>query len=823
MENNHKNNEHNHHHPRPVKDNTQGKYYCPMKCEGDKTYDNPGDCPVCNMHLVQVGEEGKHEHHHHNADDHEGHEHADTKKEAGQYYCPMRCEGEKTYDKPGDCPVCGMHLKKEENAKPAGDIIYTCPMHPEIKRNKPGSCPKCGMDLVPEKGAEASEEEKAYKKMAKKFWVAMALSIPVFIIAMSDFFPFLNLEEIAPKKVWGWIEFVLATPVVFYSSWEFFKRGWSSIVRWMPNMWTLISIGVGAAYLFSVFALLIPGAFPEQFKDASGNVHLYFEAAAIILTLVILGQVLELRAHSKTNSAIKALLNLVPPVARVIRNGQESEIPLEEVRVGDMLRVRPGEKIPVDGIMQEGSATVDESMITGEPIPVDKTEGDKLTGGTINGKTSFVMKAEKVGSDTLLAQIIEMVNEASRSRAPIQKLADVVAKYFVQIVIGIALITFFVWAVWGPEPAYVYAFVNAVSVLIIACPCALGLATPMSIMVGTGRGAQSGVLVKDARAIEEMNKVDTLIIDKTGTITEGKPSLKAYKSFGNLSDEEVLSFAAAVDQHSEHPIAEAIVKGAKEKQVPELKVKAFESVTGKGVQALYDGKKIGLGNHRLLQDFGASLNEENKHLVKTWQSTGQTVMYLLYDGRVEGIVSVADAIKPTSAKAIKALQEMGVAVHMLTGDNEFTAKAVAGELNLDGYQADCLPDDKYKKVKELQEAGHIVAMAGDGINDAPALEQANVGIAMGTGTDIAMQSAEITLVKGDLNGIVRARDLSHKVMRNIKQNLFFAFVYNSLGVPVAAGILFPFFGILLSPIIAAAAMSFSSVSVISNALRLRSM
>lgn len=764
MENNHKNNEHNHHHPKPIKDDTQGKYFCPMRCEGDKTYDQPGDCPVC-----------------------------------------------------------GMHLKKEENAKPAGDIIYTCPMHPEIKRNKPGSCPKCGMDLVPEKGAETSEEEKAYKKMAKKFWVAMALSIPVFIIAMSDFFSFLNLEAIASKQVWGWIEFVLATPVVFYSSWDFFKRGWSSIRRRAPNMWTLISIGVGAAYLFSVFALLIPGAFPEQFKDASGNVHLYFEAAAIILTLVLLGQVLELRAHSKTNSAIKALLNLVPPVARVIRNGQESEIPLEEVKVGDMLRVRPGEKIPVDGIMDEGTATVDESMITGEPIPVDKTEGDKLTGGTINGKTAFVMKAEKVGSDTLLAQIIEMVNEASRSRAPIQKLADIVAKYFVQIVIGIALITFAIWAIWGPEPAYVYAFVNAVSVLIIACPCALGLATPMSIMVGTGRGAQSGVLVKDARAIEEMNKVDTLIIDKTGTITEGKPSLKAYKSFGDLSDEEVLSFAAAVDQHSEHPIAEAIVQGAKEKQVPAVKVMEFESVTGKGVQALYDGKKIGLGNHRLLQDFGASLDEENKQLVKTWQSTGQTVMYLLYDIKVEGIVSVADAIKPTSAKAIKALQEMGVAVHMLTGDNEFTAKAVAGELNLDGYQADCLPDDKYKKVKELQEAGHIVAMAGDGINDAPALEQANVGIAMGTGTDIAMQSAEVTLVKGDLNGIVRARDLSHKVMRNIKQNLFFAFVYNALGVPVAAGILFPFFGILLSPIIAAAAMSFSSVSVISNALRLRRM
>ncbi|MEZ5145660.1 MAG: copper-translocating P-type ATPase [Bacteroidales bacterium] len=477
--------------------------------------------------------------------------------------------------------------------------------------------------------------------------------------------------------------------------------------------------------------------------------------------------------------------------------------------------------MPVDGVVTDGSATIDESMITGEPIPVDKSKNDKVTGGTINGKTTFEMKADKVGSDTLLSQIIDMVNEASRTRAPIQKLADIVAKYFVQIVVAVALITFAVWAIWGPEPAYVYAFVNAVSVLIIACPCALGLATPMSIMVGTGRGAQSGVLVKDSQAIELMNKVDTLIIDKTGTITEGKPSLKSFKSFGELSDEEVLRLAASVDSYSEHPIAEAIFKGAKAKKLDLSKMKNFESVTGKGVQAEYEGKKIGLGNHRLQKDFNASLEEKQRELVKKWQSTGQTVMYLLIDDHLEGIISVADAIKETSAKAIKDLQEMGIKVHMLTGDNEFTAKAVAEELHLDGYQADCLPDDKYKKVKELQEHNHIVAMAGDGINDAPALEQANVGIAMGTGTDIAMKSAEITLVKGDLNGIARARDLSHKVMRNIKQNLFFAFVYNSVGVPIAAGILFPFFGILLSPIIAAAAMSFSSVSVIINALRLR--
>jgi len=732
----------------------------------------------------------------------------------------MRCEGDKTYDHPGDCPVCGMHLKKEESISPSG-TIYTCPMHPEIRSDKPGSCPKCGMTLVPEKGVETSEEESAYKKMAQKFWIALALSIPVFIIAMSDMIPFLHLENIASKKVWSWIEFLLASPVVFYSGWSFFKRGWSSIRRWMPNMWTLISIGVGSAYLFSVFALLFPSVFPEQFKDMHGSVHLYFEAAAVILTLVLLGQVLELKAHSKTNSAIRALLNLVPPVARIIRDGQEEEIPLEQVKAGDILRVKPGEKIPVDGVIFEGNAVIDESMITGEPMPADKAKGDKITGGTINGKTVFEMRAEKVGNDTLLARIIEMVNEASRSRAPIQRLADIVAKYFVQIVVAVSMITFAVWTIWGPQPAYVYAFVNALSVLIIACPCALGLATPISIMVGTGRGAQMGILVKDARAIEEMNKVDTLIIDKTGTITEGKPSLKGFKSFGQLSDEEILMLAASIDINSEHPLAEAIVKGAKEKKVELKELDNFESITGKGVQAIYQGKKIGLGNHRLLEDFKASLNDEKKGLVKEWQLEGQTVMYLIMDNKLEGIVGVADKIKETSAKAIHSLQKMGVKVIMLTGDNEYTAKAVAGELHLDGFESDRLPDDKYNKIKELQQQGHIVAMAGDGINDAPALTQANIGIAMGTGTDIAMQSAEITLVKGDLNGIVHAKDLSHKVMRNIKQNLFFAFVYNSVGVPIAAGILFPVFGILLSPMIAAAAMSFSSVSVIGNALRLR--
>lgn len=808
-----------HKHNEMTHEENHEQYYCPMKCEGEKLYDKPGDCPVCNMHLVSVGENHKHSNAHHTEHHHEKSDNIHL-VESGKYYCPMHCEGDKTYDKPGDCPKCGMHLIKEQ-VSVTKSKVYTCPMHSDVKKDKPGNCPKCGMDLVPEKGETSSEEERAFKKMAKKFLIAVILSIPVFIIAMSEFFSFLQLENIATQKTWGWVEFVLATPVVFYCSWDFFIRGWGSIRRWSPNMWTLISIGVGSAYLFSVFALLVPSVFPPQFQDTNGNVHLYFEAAAVILTLVLLGQVLELRAHSKTNSAIKGLLGLVPPIARIIRNGEEFEIPMEEVKQGDILKVKPGEKIPVDGSIFKGEAVIDESMITGEPIPAEKSEGDKVTGGTINGKTAFEMKAEKVGSDTLLAQIIEMVNTASQSRAPIQKLADTVAKYFVQIVISIAIITFAVWAIWGPEPAYVYAFVNAVAVLIIACPCALGLATPMSIMVGTGRGAQSGVLVKDARAIEEMNKVDILIIDKTGTITEGKPSLKGFKSFGSLTDMEVLKLAASIDANSEHPLADAIVKGAKEKNIELIKTDKFESVTGKGVQAIYEGKKIGLGNHRLIDDFKASLTEEQKNKVEEWQLTGQTVMHLIIGEKVEGIVSISDKIKETSASAIKSLQKLGIKVHMLTGDNKYTAKAVADELALDGFMADCLPDDKYKKVKELQEQGHIVAMAGDGINDAPALEQANVGIAMGTGTDIAMQSAEITLVKGDLAGIVRARDLSIKVMRNIKQNLFFAFVYNALGVPVAAGILYPFFGILLSPIIAAAAMSFSSVSVISNALRLR--
>lgn len=793
------------------------KYYCPMRCEGDKVYDQPGRCPVCKMHLVPVEETDtvrKQQHHAHKE------LHGTNIKDGDKYYCPMHCEGDKLYDKPGECPVCGMDLKKIENIR-KGTVIYTCPMHPQIKSDKPGSCPICGMDLVPERGEETDEEVKSYRKMVRKFFVALALTIPVFFIAMGDMLKGINLGNIMPVKYWNWIQLILAIPVLFYAGGIFFKRGWSSIIRRSPNMWTLISIGTGAAFLFSLLGIVFPGMFPEQFKDHHGNVMTYFEAASVIITLVLLGQVLELRAHSKTNSAIKALLNLTPPVAIVIRNGVEEEIHLEHITVGDIIKVKPGGKIPVDGEITSGNAIIDESMITGEPIPVEKSSGDKVTGGTINGKTSFEMKAEKVGSDTLLSRIIEMVNEASRSRAPIQRLADKVSQYFVPIVVGISILTFIIWSVWGPNPAYVYAFVNAVSVLIIACPCALGLATPMSVMVGTGRGAQSGVLVKDARAIEEMNKVNMVIIDKTGTITEGKPSLQHVITFGSYSNDDILKIASAVENNSEHPVAEAIVRGAKEKGIVIDSASEFESITGKGVKAVFNRKQISLGNERFIKELNLKLTDKQSDISKNLQIKGNTVLFLAVNDKLEGLISVSDKIKSTSTEAIVKLKKRGIKVHMLTGDNDYTAKAVAEELHLDGYNADVLPDEKYIKVKEFQDKGFVVAMAGDGINDAPALAQANIGIAMGTGTDVAMQSAEITLVKGDLNGIVRAYELSHKVMRNIKQNLFFAFVYNVLGVPIAAGILFPFFGILLSPVIAAAAMSFSSVSVIANALRLK--
>ncbi len=756
------------------------------------------------------------------------HHHASEKREEspkgqgnGTFYCPMHCEGDKTYDKHGDCPVCGMDLVEEQTQLKSVGTQYTCPMHPEIVRNQPGDCPICGMDLVPMQPS-LSAEEKNYKKLSKKFWIAVAFTLPIFIMAMSEMVPNNPLYQIMEQKYWNWIQFGLSIPVVFYATWMFFERAYRSIKTWNLNMFTLIGIGAGVAWLFSVFGLLFPDVFPAQFTTHSGAVHVYFEAATVILTLVLLGQLLEARAHSKTNNAVKELLKLAPNEAVRVVNGQEEVIAIDEIKLGDTLRVKPGDKIPVDGVISEGHSSVDEAMITGEPIPVDKQEGDKVSSGTINGKKSFLMTAEKVGSDTLLSQIIDMVNKASRSQAPIQKLADRISGYFVPVVVLISVITFIVWAIFGPEPAYVYALVNAIAVLIIACPCALGLATPMSVMVGVGKGAQNGVLIKNAEALEKMDKIDTLIIDKTGTITEGRPSVeKIGATQHGFTETDVLQYIISLNQLSEHPLAEATVKYGKEQKAELLKASDFNSVTGKGVTGIVNGKKVALGNEKMMEEGKASLSEQLLKEVKEQQKLGKTVPMLSVDGKGIGYVVISDKIKESSKKAIEELQSHGVKVIMLTGDNHDTAKAVAETLNLADFKAEMLPQDKLNEVERLQKEGRKVAMAGDGINDAPALAKSDVGIAMGTGTDVAIESAAITLVKGDLQGIVKARNLSVKVMKNIKQNLFFALIYNTLGVPIAAGVLFPFFGLLLSPMIAALAMSFSSVSVIMNALRLR--
>lgn len=741
-----------------------------------------------------------------------GHEDGDV------YYCPMLCEGDKKYHAPGNCPVCGMHLVKEQNLT-SKKKEYTCPMHPDVVRDEPGNCPICGMSLVLRNAQHTDEDENAaYRSMQKKFWIATAFTLPVFVIAMGEMVG-LHLTTWASKTTWGWVQLVLSLPVIFYASADFFKRGYVSVVRRQPNMWTLISLGAGAAFLFSLVALVAPGIFPDNFKE-HGAVHLYFEAATVILTLILLGQVLELRAHGKTNSAIRELLNLVPPTATVIRNGKEESVPLEHVMKNDRIKVRPGEKIPVDGKVLSGRSAVDESMITGEPIPVEKNVGDNVTGGTINGTGSFEMVAVKIGADTLLSQIIEMVNHASRSKAPIQNLADRIARYFVPTVVTIAIITFLIWSIWGPDPALVFAFANAVTVLIIACPCALGLATPMSIMVGTGRGAKAGILVKEAKVLEEMEKVNVLVVDKTGTLTEGKPVLQSVNAYSSqISETDILKYAASLEAASEHPLAQTIVNGAREKNITIHPVGEFESLTGTGIRGRVDGKNIHIGNKKLVTDLGLTLTHEA--YVEQKQLQGATVMYVVIDGILAGHISVTDPIKKTSKAAVQELKNLGMEVIMLTGDNARTAKAVATELGLSGFEAECLPADKLEKIKSLQQQQKIVAMAGDGINDAPALAQANVGIAMGTGTDAAIESAGVTLVKGDLLGIVKARRLSVAVMKNIRQNLFFAFIYNSIGVPVAAGVLFPLTGMLLSPMLAALAMSLSSVSVIGNSLRLR--
>ena len=736
----------------------------------------------------------------------------------GVFYCPMHCEGEKTYDKAGNCPVCGMDLIEEPKLQVTAQ--YTCPMHPEIIKDEPGNCPICGMDLVPMEPTE-SEEDKTYQKLLKKMKIATLFTIPIFIIAMGELIPGNPLAKMAEQITWNWIQYILSLPVVFYATWMFFERAYKSIVTWNLNMFTLIGIGSGVAFLFSIFALLFPDVFPNQFKTESGTVFVYFEAVTVILTLVLLGQLSEARAHSQTSGAIKELLKLAPSEAILVTPEGDKVVAIHSIKKGDLLRVKPGDKIPVDGEITEGHSNIDESMITGEPIPVDKNIGDNVSSGTINGNKSFVMTAEKVGSETLLSQIIQMVNNASRSRAPIQKLADKISKYFVPIVILISIITFIVWEMLGPEPALVYAFVNAIAVLIIACPCALGLATPMSVMVGVGKGAQNGVLIKNAEALENLNKVDVLITDKTGTITEGKPSVEKVVNALGEYDSQLLTYIASLNQYSEHPLAEAIVLFGKEKGISIKESNNFEAVMGKGVIGTIDHARIAIGNKKLMEQVKAILSPEIDTNVVGEQEHGKTVSYISVNGKVEGYVTITDAIKETSKKAIAKLQAEGIDVIMLTGDNKRTAKSVADELHLSSFQAECLPEDKLQVIEKLQSAGKIVAMAGDGINDAPALAQANIGIAMGTGTDVAIESSEVTLVKGDLLGIVKATNLGKSVMKNIKQNLFFAFIYNVLGVPVAAGLLYPVFGLLLSPMIAAAAMSFSSVSVIVNSLRLR--
>ena len=735
------------------------------------------------------------------------------------FTCPMHPELQQ--EGPGSCPKCGMALEPLVAAIAAERIEYTCPMHPEIIQDTPGSCPKCGMALEPRTLVVEEGDNPELVNMRRRFYLSLVLTIPEFVIAMGHMLPGHPLAALASPRTYGWIELLLASPVVLWAGWPFFARGWQSLVNRSLNMFTLIALGVGVAYGYSVVATLFPGLFPPSFRGSSGEVAVYFEAAATIISLVLLGQVLELKARSQTGAAIKALLGLAPKTARLIHDdGTEEDAPLSQVHPGDRLRVRPGEKIPVDGTVIEGTSSVDEAMISGEAFPVAKEAGSRVIGATVNGTGGLIMRAEKVGADTVLAQIVRMVSEAQRSRAPIQKLADVVAGWFVPAVMLSSLVTFIIWSIFGPDPRMAHALINAVAVLIIACPCALGLATPMSIMVATGKGATIGVLFKNAEAIELLRKVDTLVVDKTGTLTEGKPKLVAAETAAGFDQLQLLRLAASLELGSEHPLAAAIVGGAEERGIGTVTVEGFQSITGKGVTGRIDGIEVVLGNRKLLEDLGidaaALLNQ-----AESMEAKGQTVMFVAVDSKPVGLLGVADPIKDTTPEALRQLHAEGIRIVMMTGDNRTTAQAVAKDLGIDEILAEVLPEEKAAKVEELQAQGRFVAMAGDGINDAPALAQAQVGIAMGTGTDVAMESAGVTLVKGDLRGIVRARLLSRATMANIRQNLFFAFFYNALGIPLAAGALYPFFGILLSPMIAAAAMSFSSVSVIGNALRLR--
>ena len=737
---------------------------------------------------------------------------------ARNYVCPMCPEVRQA--EPGPCPSCGMALEPQTPVA-LTRTEYTCPMHPEIVRDQPGNCPICGMALEPRTITATEEENPELRDMSWRFWVSAILTAPLLGIAMAEMLPGMPVQHALPGSWLAWLELALATPVVLWGGWPFFQRGWASLVNRSTNMFTLIAMGTGVAYAYSLVATLVPAIFPPSFRETSGRPAVYFEAAAAIVTLVLLGQVLELRARSRTGAAIRALLNLAPRTARVLRESSEVDVPLDQVRVGDRLRVRPGEKIPVDGVVLEGSSSVDESMVTGESLPVEKHPGAKVIGATVNASGSFLMRAERVGSETLLAQIVRMVSEAQRSRAPIQKLADKVAGWFVPAVIAIAVLTFIVWAIVGPEPRFAHAIVNAVAVLIIACPCALGLATPMAIRVGTGRGAHAGVLIKNAEALETLEKVNTLVVDKTGTLTEGKPRVVSVRPATGFSEADLLKYLATLEQGSEHSLASAVLKEARDRGLILAGVREFRAYPGRGISGTVEDRAVVAGNETLLQEMKIdplSLAETANNL----RAQGQTVILVAVGGQAAGMVGIADRVKPSTPAALAALNSEGIRIVMLTGDGRATAAAVARELGIDEFEAEVLPHKKAETVARLQREACIVAMAGDGINDAPALAQADIGIAMGTGTDVAIESADITLVKGDLAGIVRARKLSRATMKNIRQNLFFAFIYNALGVPIAAGVLYPFFGLLLSPILAAAAMSFSSVSVIANSLRLRS-
>lgn len=812
-------------------------YYCPMECEGEKVYFTQGKrCPVCNMFLVPIEERADYKNKPQTFSKTNLPESFEDK--IGDYFCPMFCESDKTYSSDVGCPVCHMHLEeitqelvdasshhhhKEDKKAPVLDQEsnagkYYCPMFCEGDKvyDSNVGCPVCGMDLVkiPEKGEQSSDDD-TYKLLRSKFLIALVFTVPVFILSMGGMwfeFPFSN-------KVQGFLELALSIPVLFYAGWFLLKRGFISFKTWNLNMFSLIALGSAAAFLFSLVALFFPEILPHEISHG-GKTPFYFESVCVILTLVIMGQMLEARAHQKTGKAIEELMNLSPDEANLIINDVEKKVPLSEVKIGNLLRVKPGEKIPVDGKITEGNSNVDESMITGEPIPVEKSIGMMVTSGTINGNGTFLMKAEKVGDETLLSQIIKMVNDATRSKAPIQKLADKISKIFVPAVIGISVLTFILWRIFGGENALIYAFVNAVAVLIVACPCALGLATPMSLTVGIAKGAKNGILIKNAEALEQMHKVNVLITDKTGTLTEGKPKLDEVVSSEKVENSLLLKLAASLNQNSEHPLSNAVLTEFKKENGNFEKVQNFGNISGKGVKGLINGEVILLGNASLLKQFNIEIPLSLKQKITEHEDRAKTISFLAKGNEVLGFLSFSDNIKASSKKAIQYLQENKVEVIMMTGDNEHTAKAVAQELGITKYFANCLPQDKLAEIKRLQAEGKIVAMTGDGINDAPALAQSNVGIAMGTGTDVAIESAEITLLKGDILGVAKAKILSEKLLKNIKENLFFAFLYNTLGIPVAAGLLYPIFGILMSPMIAAAAMSFSSVSVILNSLRL---